>query len=433
MVVKAINKKPDFQSLATDSGFFPVLLESQSNNPQTGRYSILMAAPASEQFAYDLSGLNKLLNCIDQTPKAQSSVLPFEFGWMVYLAYECAAVFEEKLAGQLPKLTDEPLAVAIYCQGAVLYDHIDKKTYITAEDEVTAAAIASKVDNLDGKAASLKGCFSCQEEAPTPFKEQVKRAKEYIVSGDIYQANLSRQWNLSAEESICPLAVFAAMKAKNPAPFAALLQTPLWSMVSSSPERLVQVKSGQVSTRPIAGTRPRSEDADKDRALIEELLNTPKEQAEHVMLIDLERNDIGRVSKKGTVHVDELMVIESYPTVHHIVSNVVGQLIPGATVVDVLRSLFPGGTITGCPKVRCMEVIAELEQRPRGFYTGSIGYINHDGQMDFNILIRSLAISDGNVRLFAGAGIVHDSDPDAELIETRHKARGLLRVLGAEK
>lgn len=433
MIVKAINKKPDFQSLATDSGFFPALLESQSNNPQTGRYSILMASPASEQFAYDLVGLKKLLKSIDQIPQVKSSELPFEFGWMVYLAYECAAVFEEKLAGQLPKLSDEPLAVAIYCQGAIIHDHIEGKTYITAEDELTWNTIASKANRPAVQVDSLAAQFVCQEGETEPFKAQVKQAKEYIVSGDIYQANLSRQWNLLAGEEVDPLSVFAAMKTKNPAPFAAILQTPHWSMVSSSPERLVQVKSGQVSTRPIAGTRPRSEDAEQDIALIEELLNTPKEQAEHVMLIDLERNDIGRVSQKGTVHVDELMVIESYPTVHHIVSNVVGQLCPDASVVDVLRSLFPGGTITGCPKVRCMEVIAELEQRPRGFYTGSIGYINHDGQMDFNILIRSLAISHNKVRMFAGAGIVYDSDPSAELIETRHKAKGLLRVLGAEK
>ncbi len=433
MIVKAINKKPDFQSLATDSGFFPALLESQSINPQTGRYSILMAAPLSEQYAYDLSGLKKLLKSIDQIPQIISSELPFEFGWMVYLAYECAAVFEEKLADQLPELSDEPLAVAVYCQGAIIHDHIDGKTYITAEDELTWNAIATQVSRSGEQVDSLAVKFDCQEEAPDPFKAHVRQAKEYIISGDIYQANLSRQWNLSAAEEVSPLAVFTAMKAKNPAPFAALLQTPHWSMVSSSPERLVQVKSGQVSTRPIAGTRPRSDDAEQDRALIDELLNTPKEQAEHVMLIDLERNDIGRVSQKGSVHVDELMVVESYPTVHHIVSNVVGQLNPDASVVDVLSSLFPGGTITGCPKVRCMEVIAEMEQRPRGFYTGSIGYINHDGQMDFNILIRSLAISDNKVRLFAGAGIVHDSDPSAELIETRHKAKGLLRVLGAEK
>lgn len=432
MIKKLSAQKPEFTSLLTDSGFFPGFLESQAPNPQTGRYSILMAAPAIEHHAFDAKALTELLTVIDQKPQAVSASLPFEFGWLVYLSYECAGVFEKKLADLLPQDGSDPLAVAIYCQGAIIYDHVVQQTIITAENSTVMAAIEAKLNEAGDRSMSLKiPDMCCQVEDDNAFKKQVELAKKYIVDGDIYQANLSRQWRLKATQSVNPLAIFSALKLKNPAPFAALLQTPHWSLVSASPERLVQVKSGAVSTRPIAGTRPRGTTAEKDKSLISELLNTPKEQAEHVMLIDLERNDIGRVSKKGTVKVDELMVIESYPTVHHIVSNVVGELLPEASVVDVLRSLFPGGTITGCPKVRCMEVIAELEQRPRGFYTGSLGYINHDGQMDFNILIRSLAVSDSEVKLYAGAGIVHDSESSAELKETGHKAKGLLNVLQA--
>ena len=203
--------------------------------------------------------------------------------------------------------------------------------------------------------------------------------------------------------------------------------------MSSSPERLVKLRDGEVQSRPIAGTRPRGSNHDADQALSRELLAHPKERAEHIMLIDLERNDLGRVCQPGTVVVDELMVVESYEHVHHIVSNVRGRLRNGKTPVDVIRAVFPGGTITGCPKVRCMEIIAELEGKPRGFYTGSFGYMGLDGSMDLNILIRSMLIHDKHVSFRTGAGIVSDSDPDCEVAETEDKARGLLRALGPVK
>ena len=203
------------------------------------------------------------------------------------------------------------------------------------------------------------------------------------------------------------------------------------AVISSSPERLAQVHAGRLRTRPIAGTYPRSADPVLDRGLSQDLLAHPKERAEHIMLIDLERNDLGRVCRSGSVRVPELMVLESYRHVHHIVSEVTGELRAGVTPAQVLRAVFPGGTITGCPKVRCMQIIAELERAPRGAYTGSMGYINHDGSMDLNILIRTL-VQDGNeIRLRAGAGIVADSVPERELSETRAKAKGLLAALGA--
>jgi anthranilate synthase component 1 len=202
------------------------------------------------------------------------------------------------------------------------------------------------------------------------------------------------------------------------------------AVISSSPERLVKVSGRHISTRPIAGTYPRSDDRAQDERWSRDLLRHPKERAEHVMLIDLERNDLGRVCRPGTVRVEELMALESYRHVHHIVSEVCGTLDDGITPAQVIRAVFPGGTITGCPKVRCMEIIAELEGSPRAAYTGSMGYINRDGGMDLNILIRTIVQSGTQLCLRAGAGIVADSRPRRELEETRAKAKGMLRALG---
>jgi anthranilate synthase component 1 len=202
------------------------------------------------------------------------------------------------------------------------------------------------------------------------------------------------------------------------------------AVISSSPERLVSARDGTVSTRPIAGTHPRGETEETDAALSRQLLAHPKERAEHVMLIDLERNDLGRVCRPGTVKVSELMALETYSHVHHIVSEVQGELQAGKGPADIIRAVFPGGTITGCPKVRCMEIIQELEHQPRGAYTGSMGYINRDGSMELNILIRTLVQHDNRLLFRAGGGIVADSEPERELAETRAKAKGMLRAIG---
>jgi anthranilate synthase component 1 len=200
-------------------------------------------------------------------------------------------------------------------------------------------------------------------------------------------------------------------------------------IISSSPERLLQVRGDVASTRPIAGTRPRSDDVATDDSLSAELFAHPKERAEHIMLVDLERNDLGRVCEAGTVEVNEMMVLESYAHVHHIVSNVRGRLRDDVTPGDAIAAVFPGGTITGCPKVRCMEIISELEHGARGAYTGSFGYLNRDGSLDLNILIRTIVKQGERVTFRAGSGIVADSDPEAELEETRAKAEGMLRAI----
>jgi anthranilate synthase component 1 len=223
--------------------------------------------------------------------------------------------------------------------------------------------------------------------------------------------------------------LYQRLRTANPAPFAGLAVIDGTVILSSSPERLLRIRGGRAETRPIAGTRPRAAPGDVDLARRLELIANAKERAEHVMLLDLERNDLGRVCRAGSIRVDEFMALESYTHVHHIVSGVSGELRPGTPPGDVLRAVFPGGTITGCPKVRCMQIIRELEGRPRGAYTGAMGYVNHDGSCDFNILIRTIVLQDDQFHFSAGSGIVADSDPARELDETRAKARGMLLSL----
>jgi anthranilate synthase component 1 len=267
-----------------------------------------------------------------------------------------------------------------------------------------------------------------QEEPAGQFLAGVRRIQDYIREGDVFQVNLSRRWRLPGR--VDASALYAALCRANPAPFAGLLDMGDAAIVSSSPERLVSVRDGVAETWPIAGTYPRSPDAAEDARLREELLAHPKERAEHVMLVDLERNDLGRVCEPGSVQVAELAQVYSYAFVHHIESRVRGRVRAGVGPGQLLAALFPGGTITGCPKVRTMQIIRELEPTPRLAYTGSMGYINHDGSLDLNILIRSLMCSREGIEFSTGAGIVADSVPERELAETRAKARGLLRALG---
>ncbi len=262
------------------------------------------------------------------------------------------------------------------------------------------------------------------------YQSMARRAQEYISLGDIYQANLAQGFQSQWEGSAGTL--YRILREMNPGPFMGLFQGRDFTVVSSSPERLVAGKGDWLETLPIAGTRPRGRDGLEDLQMKAELETNPKEQAEHLMLVDLARNDLGRVSRYGTVEVERYAQIESYARVHHLVSTVRSQRRPNALFSDVLRSLFPGGTITGCPKIRCMEIIEELEESPRGFYTGSMGYLAPGPCFDFNILIRSFTLfSNGLLEFKAGAGIVADSDPGREYLETLYKVEALAQTLGA--
>jgi len=362
---------------------------------------------------------------------------PFTGGWFIYLSYELAAEIEPVL--KLPAgAQDAPVAMAVRIPSAVIYDHQRKQHIAVAEQEYghlldtieqdynKATAIVNTVSDETGTIKVEK----ITEADQAPYMEQVARIKQYIVDGDIFQANLSRPWQLEINQSTSDLGIFNSLAAANPGSFAVLARLPDSTVISSSPERLVSVHHGVIETRPIAGTRPRSDDENIDNQLAIELMAHPKEKAEHIMLIDLERNDLGRICVPGTIEVNELMTLESYQHVHHIVSNIIGRLRDDVSPADVIRAVFPGGTITGCPKVRCMEILAEMEQQARGAYTGSIGYINRNGDMDLNILIRTLVRKGNTITFRAGGGIVADSNAEHELAETRAKAKGLLRAFG---
>jgi len=269
------------------------------------------------------------------------------------------------------------------------------------------------------------------------YLDRVRRCQEYIAAGDIYQANLSHRFTLQPPSTyhdgrdrlLYEQELYRRLQAVNPSPFSGLMHFEDVTLISSSPERLVRLHNRQADTRPIAGTRPRGLNARDDQRLVVELLANEKERAEHLMLLDLERNDLGRVCRFGSVQVDEFMTIEQYSHVSHIVSHISGTLRPDATPFDLIQALFPGGTITGVPKIRCMEIIEELEPVRRGPYTGSFGYISWNGDLDLNIVIRTLVWCGGVGYLQVGAGIVADSDPAKEYQETLQKAQAFFSAL----
>jgi anthranilate/para-aminobenzoate synthase component I len=261
------------------------------------------------------------------------------------------------------------------------------------------------------------------------YEERVNRCLAYIAAGDIYQANLSHRFSIDPGGRSAR-SIYRGLRTINPSPFAALLEFPNVTLIGCSPERLVRLIGTAVESRPIAGTCPRGPTTDEDRRLRKELLLSAKERAEHLMLVDLERNDLGRVCAYGTVHVDEFMAIEQYSHVSHIVSNIQGCLAPGRDALDLLQAIFPGGTVTGVPKIRCMEILEELEPVRRGPYSGSIGYFSPHGDLDLNITIRTLVMKSGMAYLHVGAGIVADSNPGREYQETLYKAEALFKALG---
>ncbi|MCW5568545.1 MAG: aminodeoxychorismate synthase component I [Dokdonella sp.] len=430
---------------AAEPARYPGLLESVATGTPQARWDILFAFP-QETLRLDADGVTRdgdgcalglpFLDALDAAWSAAGGSSespddwPFHGGWLLYLGYELAGEIEPRLRSRLAP-SPLPVALALRCPAAILFDHREQRTVLVAE--------AGHEDLLDKLVADLAACapldavaprvVGVDEDAPARFLDGVARTHEYLRAGDVFQVNLSREWRVALAPGTRPIDIHAALRRANPAPFAGFFQYEGFAVASSSPERLVETRGRAVQTRPIAGTRPRL-DGDDTAARILELVGHPKERAEHVMLIDLERNDLGRVCVPGSIAVDELMAVESYAHVHHIVSNVRGHLREGVTPGQVIRAVFPGGTITGCPKVRCMEIIAELERAPRGAYTGSLGYLDRNGDLDLNILIRSLSMRGPDLAFRAGAGIVADSDPWRELDETRAKARGLLRALG---
>jgi len=424
---------------------YPLLLESVADGTPRARWDVLCVADGTG-FRSEGSGVVKaldgralaggFLDHLDDAWRSQRSKrsdddLPFHGGWALYLGYELVGEIEPTLRLPAPDAAVLPTALALRCPAALLRDRERGIVIAIAElgfegllDAVAADSLAARNHALPGWTAPV----AFDEDEPQRFINGVARVHERLAAGDVFQVNLSRAWRARFADQPPAGAVYQRLRAANPAPFAASFIQPDWALASSSPERLVSVRKGTIETRPIAGTRPRLA-ADDEAARVRELVGHPKERAEHVMLIDLERNDLGRVCVPGSVEVDELMVVESYAHVHHIVSNVRGLLREDVTPADTIRAVFPGGTITGCPKVRCMQIIAELEGVGRGEYTGALGYLDRNGDMDLNILIRSFRQVGDSLHFRAGAGIVADSVAAFELDETRAKARGLLRAL----
>ncbi|MGQ0428604.1 MAG: aminodeoxychorismate synthase component I [Gammaproteobacteria bacterium] len=421
---------------------YPVLLDSAATGTPLARHSILLAAPG-ERLVLDAAGglagpgaAGGFCARLDQWwsrlgRQAPPAPWPFAGGWFLYLGYELAGEVEPTL--RLPPSPLPLVAMAWRMRAALLYDLDSGRLAAAAEAgaEADLDRLCADLDQVTPFAPSTTApAPPVQEDDPGRYLEACRRALEHIAAGDVYQANLARTWTAPLPQGQSVPALYDRLRLANPGAFAGLAQFAGLAVLSSSPERLVRVRGRRIDTRPIAGTRPRR--AGADAAAIAEMTGSAKERAEHVMLIDLERNDLGRICEAGSVRVDEFMAVESYAHVHHIVSNVSGRLCASVTPGAVIRALFPGGTITGCPKVRCMQLIGDLEGEGRGAYTGAMGYLAPDGSMDLNILIRTMTLKDGQVELRAGAGIVADSVPERELEETRAKARGLLRALGCD-
>lgn len=441
---------------ARNSLRYPHLLESAAHGTKQGRFDILFAFPgpslvlsggpnAALNGPFAEMGTKKFLAAFDRwweseriAPAAPGDAqIPFAGGWFLYLGYELAVEIEAKLAPRFARHgadPDLPTALATRFPAAIVRDRLRDETVLVAEPgrESLLALMAEDLARAATAQAQWEGVpfeAALAEEDPRTYLAGVARIIDYIRAGDVYQVNLSRAWTGGIGREIPHGLIYERLRRSNPGPFAGLASWGDGAVISSSPERLVRVRGGLIETRPIAGTRPRGKDVAADDALRRELLAHPKERAEHVMLVDLERNDLARVTEPGSVRVDEYMVPESYAHVHHIVSNVQGRVRPEITPGRAIAAVFPGGTITGCPKLRCMEIVAELEAAPRGAYTGAMGYVNRDGSLDLNILIRTIVRAGARISLRAGAGIVADSIAERELEETRAKARGLILAL----
>ncbi len=423
----------------------PGFLETLNPLPKTGRYSIVPLRVAER---YVLAG-GKLF-CLDQdlhselpgdpfsvledilaAQQQQDSSSPFPGGFFGYFSYDLAAAIE-RLPQQARRDLPTPDLDLYWVDATAVYDHQQRNLIIaTTADDFDLDAAATRIAQLpaDEEALPLKVEITPQPVIPKEtFMAMVEQGKEYIAAGDIYQVNLSCRFDGRIRGS--SLQLYRHLRQLNPSPFACYLNFPGLEIISSSPERLVCLSEDRLAeTRPIAGTRPRGFNPPQDHQLGKELLGHPKERAEHIMLIDLERNDLGKVCQAGTVEVDELMVLERYSHVTHIVSNVRGRLNTDCGPLGLLRATFPGGTITGVPKKRCMEIIDELEPVGRGSYTGSAGYISVTGAMDLNILIRSFQRFNNILTYQTGAGIVADSIPENEWYECLAKGEAMRTVL----
>lgn len=410
------------------------LLESPYPNNSLSRYSLCAGSPRR----FWTATIGEILPFLSSLPTQSASDdsipahLPFHGGWLGWLGYDLAWEIEN-LPYTKPDNLPFPVAYWYEPESFAILDHQAQILWL-------ATTKPEDLDKYTQSLTTIKPIFDFISPHPAPlifytsqpdYEKAVKKALDYITKGDIFQANLSLRFQTTTQAQ--GWQIYRSLQKINPSPFASYWRTPWGEMISCSPERLVKLERGIASTRPIAGTRPRGETATLDRELAAELLANSKELAEHIMLVDLERNDLGRVCEWGSVCVDELLTIERYSHVMHLVSNIQGKLDQKYNAIELIKALFPGGTITGCPKVRCLEIIEELEPTRRSLFYGSCGYIDTRGHLDLNILIRTLLMtSQGNLNTVwgqVGAGIVADSDPEKEWLESLHKAEAQLIAL----
>lgn len=441
------------------------LLESVEGGTVRGRYSFIglrpdtvwrcqgNAAEINSQFQTNptafvpagetLTSLRALI--ADSKIGLPATLPPMAAGLVGYFGYDTVRLVE-RLPDDNPDTIGIPDSIFVRPTIIAIFDNVDglvtlvtpvRPSPAVSADQAWEAALerlAAVTADFDRSLPYVRESVDTLEDLPVPtpsitqgrFFDMVRKAKEYILAGDIFQVVLSQRFRVPFK--LPPFAFYRALRRTNPSPFLFFLDFDGFSIVGSSPEILVRMRDGKVTIRPLAGTRPRGKTPEEDRALAEDLLGDPKELAEHLMLLDLGRNDVGRVSKIGTVRVTEKMVIERYSHVMHIVSNVEGDVAPEYDAMDALMAGFPAGTVSGAPKVRAMEIIDELENERRSFYAGAVGYIDANGQMDTCITLRTALVKDGEVILQAGAGIVADSDPLKEWEECHNKARALVRA-----
>jgi para-aminobenzoate synthetase component 1 len=466
---------PELFELVKDKPY-SFFLDSGMDPRRLGRYSFLGTGPflvissrGSEvtlirgqehevQHGNPFDTIGKLLEAyrLDHCP----APVPFLGGAVGYFGYDLCH-FVERLPSTATDDLRLPESYLAFYDTVVAFDHLEDKAYLVAtgfpemeegrrlrrarmrleemKDWLCAShsVIASEAKQSRGrncfvvaapgngrqnKEMTLKSNFT-----PEEYMKAVNRVREYIAAGDVFQVNVSQRFE--ADLKISSFELYRRLRTVNPAPFASYLNFPEVAIVSASPERFLKVQSDLVETRPIKGTRPRGNDSVEDERLAHELTQSAKDHAENLMIVDLERNDLGRVCRYGTVKVTELAILETFPTVFHLTSTVTGRLRRGKSNVDLLRATFPGGSITGAPKVRAMEIIDELEPTKRSVYTGSIGYIGFNEDMDINIVIRTFLIKEGKAYFQVGGGIIYDSDPDAEFAETLDKAKALIQAL----
>jgi para-aminobenzoate synthetase component 1 len=455
---------------------YSFFLDSGMDPQRLGRYSFLGSEPflvvssrGSEitlirgqehevQHGNPFDALGKLLETykLDHCP----APVPFLGGAVGYFSYDLCHFIERLPSTAIDDLKLPESYFAFY-DVILAFDHLEGRTYLVAtgfpemEEEQRLRRARMRLEEMkswlcsshsviasEAKQSRDRDCFVATSPhndrqnkeimlksnfTPEEYMKAVNKVREYIAAGDVFQVNLSQRFEADLE--IRPYELYKRLRAVNPAPFAGYLNFPGVAIVGASPERFLKVQDDLVETRPIKGTRPRGRDSVEDERLAYELIHSAKDRAENVMIVDLERNDLGRVCYYGSVKVTELAILETFPTVFHLTSTVVGRLRRGKSNIDLLKATFPGGSITGAPKVRAMEIIDEIEPTRRSVYTGSIGYLSFNGDMDINIVIRTFLIKEGKAYFQVGGGIIYDSEPEAEYMETLDKARALIQAL----